>query len=1015
MVRFLTQRPIAVTMTFIAFMLLGLAATTRLPVSLMPDIDIPEITVHIEASNYSARQLENGVVQPIRRQLLQVPHIEDIHSETRNEQSVIRLRFAYGTQVDMAFIDVNEKIDRAMNALPQDVKRPRVVKASASDVPVFFLQITATQNKGQEPLQANFVDLSRFADQVIKKRLEQLPEVAMADISGTLENEIVITPDEEKLASLGLDLNAIESAIKSQQYNLGDIVVRDGQYQYSLKFRRELANINNLRSVLIKTGNKQIRLDELATLEVRPQKRNGLVTQHGAPALSLAVIKNSGARMQELKASLNQLVQYFRDDYPQINFQIIRDQTQLLDYALGNLGQTLWMGGILAFLIMLVFLREWRSPLLIAISIPASLIISVLFFYLIGLSINIISLSGLVLGIGMMIDNSIIVIDNITQHMERQKSLLQACVEGTNEIIRPLISSVLTTCAVFLPLIFISGMAGALFYDQAIAVTVGLFSSLIVSITLVPVYYRIVFKKLRKDREKIKPKPLVNYMRAYEQGLFFTFRKQPRMFALVVLLMLTGAYAYTLLTKSQLPPVEHTDFFISVDWREKIHVEENSRRADALLSSFDSLLTTYAVYAGNQQYLMQQQRLHSVQEAEIYIDAINADVLAELQTRMRAWLKQNYPRAEITLRPPESVFQRLFQQQQAVLEARLIPMERGQGLDLAILKNTLQQIDLPETRNSTAQLPVESYFEVHLHQAKLLLYQVSRINVMQALQSLFNQYQVTQLKSSHEFVPIILGGQQTGFFNRLNRAVVTSEKGHTIPLRELVTLNRAQGLKTLHAGKAGPYYPLPLEVHKGSVPQVQKRIENALDNEGMDVQWAGSYFANRQMIREITLILLISLLLLFFILAAQFESLALPFIVLLEVPIDIGGALLFLKLFDQGINVMSLIGIIVMTGIIINDSILKIDTINRLHMQGTPLLKAIIVGGQRRLKPILMTSLTTIMAMVPFLFVSGMGSDLQKPLAVAVIGGMFVGTLVSLYVVPLLFYYLKRTHNYVGN
>jgi len=1013
MVRFLTQRPIAVTMTFIAFILLGLAATTRLPVSLMPDIDIPEITVHIKADNYSARQLENGVVQPIRRQLLQVPHIEDIHSETRNEQSVIRLRFAYGTEVDMAFIDVNEKIDRSMNYLPQDIHRPRVVKASASDVPVFYLQLTAGESGSSEPINSSFVDLSRFADQVIKKRLEQLPEVAMADISGTLENEIVITPDEEKLASLGLDLNAIERAIKNQQYDLGDIIVRDGQYQYSLKFKRELSDINNLRSVLLKAGKKQVRLDQIATLEVRPQKRSGLVTQQGSPALSLAVIKNSGARMQDLKASLKKLVDNFRDDYPQINFTIIRDQTQLLDYALSNLGQTLWMGGILAFLIMLVFLREWRSPLLIAISIPTSLIVSVLFSYFIGLSINIISLSGLVLGIGMMIDNSIIVIDNITQHMDHKKSLLQACVDGTNEIIRPLISSVLTTCAVFLPLIFISGMAGALFYDQAIAVTVGLFSSLIVSITLVPVYYRLFFIRYRKDPKKINPKPLVNYMHWYESGLFFTFRKQVQLFGLVLLIMASGTYVYTLLPKSQLPPVEQSDFFLSIDWREKIHVEENGRRADAMLAACDSMLKTWAVYAGNQQYLMQQQRLHSVQEAEVYADVKQVADLPKVQTSMKTWLQQHYPRAEVSFRPPESVFQRLFQQQQAFLEAQLIPMERGQGLNLDILKSTLQTLDLTETEKLSQRIPVESYFEVRLHQARLLLYQVSRVHVMQALQSLFNQYQVTQIKSSQEFVPIILGGEQQGFFQRLNRATVTSEAGNAIPLRELVSLNRAEGLKTLHAGKAGPYYPLPLEVRKGNIPEVQQRIEEALSNQGMDVQWAGSYFANRQMIREITIILLISLLLLFFILAAQFESLALPFIVLLEVPIDIGGALLFLKLFGQGINVMSLIGIIVMTGIIINDSILKIDTINRLHMQGTPLIKAIVIGGKRRLKPILMTSLTTIMAMIPFLFVSGMGSDLQKPLAVAVIGGMFVGTLVSLYVVPLLFYYLKRAHGYV--
>lgn len=1012
MVQFLTKRPIAVSMTFIAFIMLGLASMNRLPVSLMPDIDIPEITVHIDGENYSARQLENAIVRPIRRQLLQVPHLDNIESETRNEHAVIRLRFEYGTRVDMAFIDVNEKIDRSMNYLPRDFTRPRVIKASASDIPVFYLHITAGKNYMASNHQdaQQFVDLSRFTSHVIKKRLEQLPEVAMADISGTRSAEVAILPNRQRLNSLGFTLQDVEQAVLRQNYELGDIVVKDGQYQYNLKFEREISDINNLKNILFESGGKTFRLEQLARVITRPSRREGIVSHNGTEAVAIAVIKNSGARMQDLKESLHSMVDHFRNDYPSIHFDIVRDQTQLLDYTIHNLGQTLWIGALLAFLIMIVFLRDVRSPLLIGISIPTSLILSVLFFYLFKISINIISLSGLVLGIGMMIDNSIIVIDNISQHLERGKNLLQACVDGTNEIIRPLLSSVLTTCAVFLPLIFISGMAGALFFDQAVAVTIGLFSSFIVSITLIPVYFKLFYQRAGNSKKaNISALPKGNYSRIYEKGLHYVFRKQFLVISLAIIVMAAGIFTFNKLSKSRLPEIRQDDFFMYIDWDEKINVEENERRAELLTEACDSLIRVYGIYAGNQDFLMQQNAMRSAREADIYIQTYDRHQLHLLQNQLGKWISDNYPDAGYRFSPPENIFEKLFSNNQAVLEAHIIPMEKGEGLELKKTRSFIRSIQLKQLQDEEWQIPVEEHLEISPDNQKLILYKIERQEMMKMLQSLFNQYQITEIKSSQEYFPVILGQPSEGFLQLLDRATVKNREGIDIPLRELIELNRAEDFKKMHAGKAGEYFPLPINISKDEVEKVMQSLENQVAMyPAFDIHWSGSYFANRQMLKEITIILLISLLLLYFILAAQFESLSLPFIVLLEVPIDIGGALLFLALFGQGINIMSLIGMIVMTGIIINDSILKIDTINRLRLEGYSLIRAIILGGKRRLKPILMTSLTTIMAMVPFLFISGMGSDLQKPLAVAVIGGMFIGTIISLYFIPLFYYFLKR-------
>ncbi|MEA3317701.1 MAG: efflux RND transporter permease subunit, partial [Bacteroidota bacterium] len=441
MVRFLLNRPIAVSMTYIAILMLGLVAIFQLPVSLMPDIDIPEITVQVEGKNMPVRQLENALVRPIRQQLIQVSHVESIQSETSDQTAIIKLRFEYGTDVDLAFIDVNEKIDRSMNYLPKDVKRPRVIKASASDIPVFFLNLTAkdnylaTKKVNNTDLSDRFVELSRFASQVIKKRIEQLPEIAMADISGTIDQEIIIEPYKQKLVALDISYKDIEKAIVEHNLELGNIIVKDGVYQYNLRFQKIIEDKTDIENILLNIAGKTIKFKNIAAVKVKAQKRTGLITSNKKDAIALAVIKKSGARMQDMKLSLKKLVHSFNRDYPDVNFEIIRDQTRLLDYSINNLGQTLLLGGLLAFVVMFLFLRDIRSPFLIGLSIPTSLIISVLLFYFLNISINIISLSGLVLGVGMMIDNSIIVIDNITQNIDRGESLQSSCIKGTNEVI----------------------------------------------------------------------------------------------------------------------------------------------------------------------------------------------------------------------------------------------------------------------------------------------------------------------------------------------------------------------------------------------------------------------------------------------------------------------------------------------------------------------------------------------------------------------------------------------------
>ncbi|HCC70478.1 MAG TPA: cation transporter, partial [Bacteroidales bacterium] len=302
MVKFLIHRPVAVIMSFVAIIMLGIVSSGRLPVSLMPDIDIPEITVAVSRPDNSAREIENSIISILRRNLLQVPGLDDIESESRNGSAIILLKFEYGTDIDMAFMEVNEKIDGSMNSLPNDLERPRIIKASATDIPVFFLNLSLA---GSTYSDEKFNQLSKFSETVIKKRIEQLPEVAIADITGQVKEEIYIQPDLEKAGSLGISGNDIRAAIERNNLNIGSLLVKDGKYLYSLEFSSYLKTVADVADIYIRAGARLVQLKDVAEVGLRQRRLTGMYMNGGERSISLAIIKKATARMADLEENLD--------------------------------------------------------------------------------------------------------------------------------------------------------------------------------------------------------------------------------------------------------------------------------------------------------------------------------------------------------------------------------------------------------------------------------------------------------------------------------------------------------------------------------------------------------------------------------------------------------------------------------------------------------------------------------------------------------------------------------------
>ncbi len=1020
MLKFLLQRPIAVLMAFTACFIVGLVTYFTLPISLLPDIAIPEITIQVTGKNTSARELENTVVKPVRQQLMQVSKLRDIQSETRDGNGIIRLNFDFGTNTDLAFIEVNEKIDAAMNYLPREIERPRVTKASATDIPVFYLNLTLENEESSA-----FLELCEFAETVIKRRIEQLPEVAMVDITGILNRQLQIIPDMNILEIAGITLNDLESALSSNNIEPGSMTVRDGYYEYNIKFSTLLRTVEDVENIFIRKNDRIFQLKELAKIAIAPIKETGVSLSNGKRAVTLAVIKQADENMDDMKASLQEVTDYFASIYPNIDFSISRNQTELLDYSISNLKQNLSLGFIFICIVAILFLGDIKSPAVIGLSMIVSIVISFLFFYLFNMSLNIISLSGLILALGMMIDSSIIVTENITQYRAMGYSLEDSCAKGTSEVITPMLSSTFTTIAVFVPLVFMSGIAGAIFYDQAFAVTVGLIVSYFTGIILLPVLYKLVYSipEIKKNwfnkrfNNPIKTHTLDKW---YDNGVDFIFRHKTITLIMALLTLPLCVFLFYQIPKSRMPEIDQNELLTFIEWNENIHVDENQHRVNQLFEYIHNSVTEYTGYVGQQQFLLNREQELSVSEAELYLKTAAPSEIYPLQKRVGEWTKTHYPNAVFSFAPPETIFEKLFVTGEADIVAELYARNKAEPPMPSVI-HQLESVLKETTGHTPVSVAFENQLNLTIDRQRLLLYHVDYNEVYRVLKTAFKENEIATLRSYQQYLPITIAGNEQSVNKIIKNTLIASQplkeedKPGYIPLNALVKITPGEDLKTIYAGKNGEYIPFsfynvknPEQLIVDAKQSIRQTTVAQTEKTEWDVDFSGSFFSNRKMLGELVIILLISVLLMYFILAAQFESFLQPFIVLMELPIDVAGALFVLWICGHSLNLMSAIGIVVICGIIINDSILKLDAINELRKSGAPLMEAIHEAGRRRLRPIIMTSLTTIFAMVPLLFSFDMGSELQKPLSIAMISAMFIGTLVSLFIVPLIYWLIYR-------
>jgi multidrug efflux pump subunit AcrB len=1008
MVRYFIQRPIAILMTFSALVVAGLVMIGKLPVSLLPNIDVPQILIRVNYPNTPAPVIEENILRPIRENLINVSHLKNIQGIATNHTGLLYLNFEYGSKMDLSYIEVNEKMDRLSNSFPRDMERPQVIRINTSDIPVIRVQVIPKTG-------IDYLEVSAFSEKVLKKRLEQIEGVSLVDINGTQKGIIAITPDEEMLKSLNLDKSVLIQTIQNANRDLGGLNVKDGHYRYFVKVSNTLENVNDIANLPVQTpAGEVIPLRRIAKISQELEKQTGYHLYNGEKGIVITVQKQPGSQMNTLLSKIKEAIKQFKIDYPNIEFAVTQDQTFLLDAGIDNLYQDLFYGGILTIALLFMFLGNWVAPTLMGINIPLSLIITFVFFYVFNISFNIISLSGLALGIGMMIDNSIVVIDNITRKRRQGMSMIDSSVYGTNEVITPVISQVITTVAVYAPLTILGDMAGALVYDQSIALTISLAVSLLVAFILTPLLYTLLLKqppeKLQEDTAFYK------WVAKGYHGMIHHILKHKLIYlGITLFVMPLGFWFASKIPISSLPKIEKLESMVLIDWNDPIDAKENLRRVKALQSAIQPGCKTTEAEVGIKQFLLQQDN-SAIQKAELYFLCASESAKLTTDDKTRAWLSKSYPHATFKIINAPNAFTQLFVTSSPYFEARFKSKNNAGSVENYQKLQKLLKSSINLQYQYGPGLITEPNVSLTLDYEKMAVYGVEKASIENLLQQLFGTFAITEIKRFGEVKNIRLKTDRESIDQKLNSSI-TGKNNTFYSLKEFITTYYDRQPKFITSDKTGEYWSIVFDENIPDFTKLQNKLSKLSAENGFAVDFAGQYFENKNQLNNLWYLFLIVLVLLYFILAVQYENLILPLIVMLTIPLGITGGMFLLWLTRGTLDVMAAIGFIVILGLIVDDPILKVETLNRIEKQyrqkglyNDPVLleKMIHEAGSICLKPLLMVSLTTSIAMIPVLFIGGIGNNLQKSLAIVIIGGLTIGTFFTTWFIPLAYWYVKK-------
>jgi len=1054
------RRPVATAMLYLAVGVLGAVSFSRLPIDLLPDVSFPTLSVWTTYPDAGPAEVERFVTEPVEAVVSRVPAVRSVDSRSREGQSLVRLQFHWGTDMEFAMLHVRERLDNLAGSLPESSERPVILTSDPTNDPIISLAITG----------ANLAELRDLSDAVFKRRLEQLDGIAMAAITGGPVREIQVEVDADRLAVNGVSIARVTEALDRANYSAPGGSIRRGRFRYSLRTLGEFQSVEDLEDVVVARpeGGGVVRLGDVARIFEGEAERETVARFNGEPAIGLLVYKEAGANTVRVADRVEEVLAQLRQEFPEVGIQVASSQATFISDAILNVVQALLIGGVLAFLVLFLFLRDPRYPVAIGLAIPISVMAAFALCYLADVSLNVMSLGGLALGVGMLLDNSIVVLENVFRHREEEgRDAAESASVGANEVAGAITASTLTTIAVFGPVLYVKGVAGALFTDLSLAVAFSLLASLLVALTLLPVIAarmgrgkpeiadeaieparevtgllpvriaRLVGRALKKANRFVVDsirltladlfgaigritaavfRPLLDafdrafgaFAERYERSLKWSLAHR----GLVLLIAFGGLAAAgagaRLLPRGLMPDVDEGAFRVELNLPVGTPLEvtaEAAGRLETALLEMDGVEAVFSRAGRAREAELATRELTGLNNAALDVRLVEGsrrvtDVVDEFRLVVEGTGID--PRAvSIETGRATSLGRAL-----GVGEADLAVKIRGQELDSLVMvaEEVLVRIrDLPQIEDARIDLQLtQPELEIEVNRAAAARYGLSVTQVADAIEAYLRGAETDRPYT--EFSDKIDIRVRLPEAERQALADVMTLTLEGVPIRELVTAREGYGPVEIRRTEQNRTVQVLADIRGGGIASAVVAVEAAVADVRLPILTAlrvgGENEEMRESFRSLLFAFGLALFLVFLILAAKFESLIQPIVVLISVPLASIGAVVALALAGDGLNAMSGIGFVILIGIVVNDAIIKVDFINQKRAAGATKRHAILEAGRLRLRPILMTTITTVFGLLPMALGWGAGADLRAPLAVAVIGGLISATFLTLIVVP---------------
>jgi HAE1 family hydrophobic/amphiphilic exporter-1 len=1048
-VKFSINRPVTVTMFMVAAIIFGYVAFDRLPINLLPDISYPTLTIRTEYAGTAPGEVENLISKPVEEAVGIISGVVRTSSISRPGMSDVILEFDWNTDMDFSSLEVREKLD--MLTLPVGAESPILLRFDPSLDPIMRIALA-----GDESL----IALRLFAEERIKQELEPLDGVASIQVSGGLEEEIQINVNEGRLASLGIPVTQVTQRMAQENVNLTGGTLKDGDAEFLVRTLNEFKTVEEMEDIVVgMRAQAPILLRDVAEIGKGHKDRKIITHLNGQESVEIAVYKeadkNTVTVAQTIKEKLATIMGEFKQYNVPLNMTIVNDQSLFIANSVDEVLNTAIWGGILAILVLYLFLRSIKSTVIIGFTIPISIIVTFFFMYLAKVSLNIMSLGGLALGVGMLVDNAIVVLESIDRYRKQDLSQAEAADKGTTEVGNAVIASTLTTVCVFLPIIFVEGIAGQLFNDQALTVTFSLLASLMVALTLIPMFSSrkfqvtttdestsaaqvsksdsnakrvinkvfvklpaIIFNGLRTSLTKIGKvinRLLAPIYAAFDVGLTWLTITYPKvidsvldhrlkLISITFVLFVLSVLSFRIIGTELIPEMSQGEFFVDILLPIGTPLEETEEVLASMASVAQNVPGISSVYTMSGTAA---QMGFSATEMRENLGQLNIRLTSrddrELELRIMDELRRKFasvPSLEYKISRPT-----LFSFKTPIeVEIRGYNLQELERLSLALVQQMRNIPGLRDVKASTEGGNPE--VQIVFNRQRLAHAGLDVASIGNIIRNKVLGEVSTELNRQDRKIDIRVRAREEDRNNieDLKRLVVNSSGPIPIPLSSVADIKLERGpseIRRIDQERVALVTANLKGRDLGSVSQDIQSIINTMElPPDFRVRIGGQ---QREMVTSFDSMLLaiaLAIFLVYLVMASQFESLVQPFIIMFTIPFALIGVALTLFITGTSISVVVLIGMIMLAGIVVNNAIVLVDYINQLRKSGLAKREAIKRAGQVRLRPILMTTLTTVLGLLPMALGLGEGAELRTPMAVTVIGGLLIGTILTLVVIP---------------